>query len=71
MNNIWTMDNSLKTKIALLTLGELKALQEAAPDAMLTCIDGRSVRSKDCNDDTRCGYVAYGQPIGMIGDQHG
>lgn len=63
MNNIWILDDEHKTKIALLTLGELYRLQFYAPDAILTSINGKQCHAIDCDEDTRYGYIAYGHVL--------
>lgn len=53
--------------IKLLSLPQLRSIQQQAPDAELVSIFGEKVKARDCDDDTRFGRVAYGQLIGLGG----
>jgi len=55
----WELDNG--ETIYLLTQQQLYDLQKTAPDTVLTCIDGMEEKAKDCDDDIRFGYVAFGR----------
>ena len=46
--------------ISLLTKSELTSLQNTSPDTILIDIFGEEVLAKDCDDETRYGYVAAG-----------
>lgn len=64
--SVWTVDvpgEYFGKKIQLLTIGQLRNLQIHAPTAVLVCINGKREIAANCDDDTRFGYVAYGQVI--------
>lgn len=46
--------------ISLLTLDELQHIQKSKPNEILIDIFGDEHLAKDCDDETRFGYVAYG-----------
>lgn len=63
--SLWTIDVPGEyhgVTLKLLTLAELRHLQLHAPRAVLICINGKREVAARCDDDTRMGYVAYGQP---------
>lgn len=46
--------------IALLTIDEMNELQINKPDDVVISIFGEETKAKDCDLDTRFGYVAFG-----------
>ena len=63
-SNDWELDDG--RVIGLLTLGQLRNMKQHAPDAELISIFGEVCNARDCDEDIRYGYVAYGQLKGAM-----
>lgn len=62
----WTIDHHRPhggITLRLCTVAELQNLKATAPDTQLMSILGDEKPARDCDDDSRWGFVAWGVPI--------